>query len=223
MELFMTKNKSLLAFFTAISLIAISTALPAQEIPDGAEESLLEARELCQGIGFSKHLLTKNVITLTILATISFASLIMLSILFLEMFKKRVTYKTFLMTGIFCVFILGVLLPFFESKILIYSTLGVENVERFKAISHIYNNPENWTSGLPSEMLEGFVYDLGWFFSVVIIFGLFGIPIALAPFFVLPAGASYFLIFFTKLSITNPICWLFIGQAMKYKMDNKVE
>ena len=60
MELFMIKNKSLLAFCTGISLIAISTALPAQEIPDGAEESLLEARELCNGISESNKRLAKS-------------------------------------------------------------------------------------------------------------------------------------------------------------------
>ncbi len=60
MELFMIKNKSLLAFCTGISLIAISAVLPAQEIPDGAEESLQEARELCQGISESNKRLAKS-------------------------------------------------------------------------------------------------------------------------------------------------------------------
>jgi protein involved in polysaccharide export with SLBB domain len=60
MELFMIKNKSLLAFCAGISLIAISATLPAQEIVDGAEDSLQEARELCQGLSESNKRLAKS-------------------------------------------------------------------------------------------------------------------------------------------------------------------
>jgi polysaccharide export outer membrane protein len=60
MELFMIKNKSLLAFCAGISLIALSTVLSAQEIPDGAEESLQEAQELCSGISESNKRLAKS-------------------------------------------------------------------------------------------------------------------------------------------------------------------
>lgn len=60
MELFTIKNKSLLAFCTAISLITISTLLSAQEIPDGAEASLQEARQLCSGLSESNKRLAKT-------------------------------------------------------------------------------------------------------------------------------------------------------------------
>ena len=60
MELFMIKNKSLLAFCTGISLIAISTMLSAQEIPDGAADSLQEARQLCSGLSESNKRLAKT-------------------------------------------------------------------------------------------------------------------------------------------------------------------
>ena len=60
MELFMIKNKSLLAFCTAVSLIAISPLLSAQEIPDGAEDSLQEARQLCSGLSESNKRLAKS-------------------------------------------------------------------------------------------------------------------------------------------------------------------
>jgi len=50
MELFMKSQKSLTAFCTAISLLAITSVLTAQEMPAGAEQSLQEARQLCTGM-----------------------------------------------------------------------------------------------------------------------------------------------------------------------------
>ncbi|MDG1818272.1 MAG: hypothetical protein P8H31_00420 [Porticoccaceae bacterium] len=173
--------------------------------------------------GLKKNILATKILILSILATISFASFIMLCILFVRLFKDKKTYKTFLTILFFLVVIFGILFPFFENKIIAYNSLGLENVERFKAIIYIYNYSETWFSGLPSEMLVDLVvYDLGWFFSTFIIFGILGLPVAFAPFLVLPAGASYLLIFLTKLSFTNPICWLLIGQAMHRKKDQKI-
>ena len=60
MELFINKKKTLLAFCISISLIAISAVLSAKDLPAGAEESLEEARQLCQGISESNKRLAKS-------------------------------------------------------------------------------------------------------------------------------------------------------------------
>jgi protein involved in polysaccharide export with SLBB domain len=64
MELFMNKTKSLYAYCLSLSLslslLALSAALPASELPDGAQESLEEARQLCQGISESNKRLAKS-------------------------------------------------------------------------------------------------------------------------------------------------------------------
>lgn len=173
--------------------------------------------------GMTNHRLTNQMVILSILATVSFSSIILLLILSIEIFKNKKTLRTFIAYLFIFAFMSIVLIPFFQNKINVYSSLGLENVERFKAILYLYDYPNIWVAGLPSEMLSKFVvYDLGWFFSSFIIFGILGVPIALVPFILLLTSPSYFLLFFTKLSFTNPVCWLTIGQALRNRKCEKI-
>lgn len=60
MELFMKSKKSLIAYCTAISLLATASVLTAQEMPAGAEQSLQEARQLCTGMSDADKRLSKS-------------------------------------------------------------------------------------------------------------------------------------------------------------------
>lgn len=56
----MNKTKSLFAHCMSLGLLALGVALPANALPDGAEDSLQEARQLCQGISESNKRLAKS-------------------------------------------------------------------------------------------------------------------------------------------------------------------
>lgn len=56
----MNKTKIFFTYCFSLSLLAISTALTANQLPVGAEESLEEARQLCQGISESNKRLAKS-------------------------------------------------------------------------------------------------------------------------------------------------------------------
>lgn len=151
--------------------------------------------------------------------TLSPASLV--GLVFLKKFRiKKLRYRVpVLIASLGVIYTVVQLLLY---KIEVYSRIGFESVERFKALHRAFNG--DITFGLSISEISNFViYDNGPIISLILYFGYLALPLILFLFYIVVKDWRFVALLLIKIPFTNPLLWMVATTIIVYGRNNSTQ